>query len=157
MYSTMISQRTLVAPGQQPFILVKEPSAYGKRYDFIGAVNGSQAIACKALTPEDRSSRHIKSIRQEVINQWITDTLARAINRLSMNNIYLICDKSRTHNQVDMMQALHAGECYSVIKILYLPTGAAKYLSPLDNPIWHSFREVIRISKSTSIGLDGYT
>jgi hypothetical protein len=68
MYSTMIPQQTLVVPGQQPFILVKEPSAYAKRYDFIGAVNGSQAIACMTLTPEDRSSRHIKGIRQEVIN-----------------------------------------------------------------------------------------
>jgi hypothetical protein len=61
-----------------------------------------------------------------------------------MKSLYLICDKSRTHNQVHMIQALHAGECYSVIKIIYIPTGAAKYLSPLDNPTWHSFREVIR-------------
>jgi hypothetical protein len=143
-YSTMVPRRTLVAPGQKPLILVKEPSAYAKRFDFIGAINGSQPIACMTLTPADRTARRIKGIRQQVINQWITDTLAPEINQLGINNLYLICDKSTAHNQVHMMQALKAAKCYSVIKFLYIPTAAAKYLSPLDNPIWHSFKEVIR-------------
>jgi hypothetical protein len=40
--------------------------------------------------------------------------------------------------------ALRAGKCYSVIKNLYLPTAPTKSLSPLDNSLWHSFKEVIR-------------
>ncbi len=131
----MPPRKTLVAPGQQPFVLVKQPSAYAKRYDFIGAINGSQSTACMKLFPEDRDYRKIKGINRLVMNQWISNTLAPAINRLHIDNIYLICDQSRAHNQADMIQALRAGKCESVKQILYMPTASAKYLSPLDNPL----------------------
>jgi hypothetical protein len=106
MYSTMVPRKTLVAPGEQPLILVTKPSSYAKRYDFIGAVNGAQPIACMTLTPEDRKSRQVKGVTQMVINQWITDTLAPAINQLHIDNVYLICDKSNAHNDEGMMHAL---------------------------------------------------
>ncbi|CAF5161122.1 unnamed protein product, partial [Rotaria sp. Silwood1] len=143
-YSTMIPRRTLVAPGQQPLLLVQELSAYAKRFDFIAAINGSQPIACRTFTPEQRVSLRVKCFRQKVINQWITDVLAPVINQLGIKNLYLICDKSSSHNRVSMMQALRAGKCYRVKKNLHMPTGSAKYLSPLDNPLWHSFKETIR-------------
>ncbi len=96
------------------------------------------------LTPEDRKSRQVKGVRQMVINQWITDTLAPAINQLHIDNVYLICEKINAHSDEGMMHALRADKCRSVKKILYIPTASAKYLSPLDNPLWHNFREVIR-------------
>ena len=34
-----------------------------------------------------------------------------------------------------------------------MPTASAKYLSPLDNPLWHSFKEIIR-SKHPLILID---
>ncbi len=153
MYSTMVPQRTLVAPGQQPLILVREPSSYAKRFDFIGAINGSQPIACGTITPEHRASLGVKGFRQKMVNQWITDTLAPSINQLGIKNLYLICDKSSSHNRIDMMRALHAGKCYCVKEILHMPTGSAKYLSALDNPLWHSFKETIR-SKHPLILID---
>jgi len=125
-------------------ILVREPSAYPKRFDFIGVINGSQSIACGTLTPEDRVNLGVKGFRQKVINQWIIDTLAPSINQLGIKNLCLIFDKSSSHNRVNMMQALRAGKCYCVKKIPHMPTASAKYLSPLDNPLWHSFRETIR-------------
>ncbi|CAF0851748.1 unnamed protein product [Rotaria sordida] len=42
------------------------------------------------------------------------------------------------------MQALRAGKRKSVVKILYISTASAKYLSPLDNTLWHSFKQQIR-------------
>ncbi len=87
MYSTMVPQRTLVAPGQQPLILVREPSSYAKRFDFIGAINGSQPIACGTITPEHRASLGVKGFRQKMVNQWITDTLAPSINQLGIKNL----------------------------------------------------------------------
>ncbi|CAF2860573.1 unnamed protein product [Rotaria sp. Silwood2] len=143
-YFIMIPRKTLVASGQQPLILVTQPSVYAKRYDFIGAINGSQSNACRTLTSEDRNYRRIKGVRQAVINQWITDTLASAINRLHIDNIYLICDQTRAHNEVDMIEVLRAGKCESVKEILHMPTASAKYVSPLDNLLWHSFKKVIR-------------
>jgi hypothetical protein len=43
-----------------------------------------------------------------------------------------------------MIQALKAGKCKSVVDVCYMPIASAKYISPLDNPIWHSYKEVIR-------------
>ena len=57
------------------------------------------------LSPADRKNRQVEGIRKEILNEWIVNTLASAINRLSMNNFYLICDKSRAHNRIDMIQA----------------------------------------------------
>ncbi|CAF4279788.1 unnamed protein product, partial [Rotaria sordida] len=106
-----------------------------ERYDFIGAINGSQATACMILSPTDRKNRHIEGITKEILNEWIVNTLAPAINRLSVNNVYLIYDKSRVHNKADMIQALKTGKCKSIIDVCYMPTASAKHISPLDNPI----------------------
>ena len=69
-----------------------------------------------------------------------------------MKNLYLICDKNSSHNPIDMIQALSVGKFYCVKKILHMPIGSAKYLSPLDNPLWHPFRG--NHSKYTSINSD---
>ncbi len=143
-HAIMPPRRTLVAPGYQPLIIVEKPSAYAQRYDFIGAINGAQAIACMTLTPDDRKNRNIESVRKEIVNEWIVKTLVLAINRLSIDNIYLICDKSRSHNKVNMMETSKAGKCESVIDVCYMPTASAKHISPLDDPIWHRFKEVLR-------------
>ena len=142
-YSVMVSRKTLVAPGQQPLILVTQPSAYVKRYDFTGAINGSRPIACMTLSPADRNCRKIKDVDQQVVNQWISTTLAPAINRLHIDNIYLICDQSRAHNKANMIQALKVGKCDSVKEVLHMLTASAKYLPPLDNPLWHSVKELV--------------
>ena len=59
----MIPRRTLVPLGYQPYILVDKPSANAERYDFIGAVNESQPIACTTLTPTERQRSDIKGVR----------------------------------------------------------------------------------------------
>jgi hypothetical protein len=96
------------------------------------------------LTPTDRKTRKVDGVRKEIVNEWIINTLSPAINRLRINNIYLTCDKSRAHNRRDMIEALKAGKCKSVVDVCNMPTASAKYVSPLDNPIWHKYKEVIR-------------
>jgi hypothetical protein len=124
----MPPRRTLVAPGHQPLIIVEKPSAYAVYYDFIGVINGSQAIACMTLTPAECKNQNIEGVRKEIVNQWIDKTLAPTINRLGINNIYLICDKSRSHNKVNMMEALKADKCKSVKDICYILRTSANYI-----------------------------
>ncbi|CAF1430115.1 unnamed protein product [Didymodactylos carnosus] len=139
----MYPRRTLVTPGQQALIIVDKPSAYASCYDLIGAINGSQPVACMVLTPDDRKEKDIKGVRKYIVNEWILKKLAPAINRL-IDNVHLICDKSRVHNELDMMQAFKDANCPSVIGIHYIPTASTKYISPLDNTIWHSLKETLR-------------
>ncbi|CAF4386552.1 unnamed protein product [Rotaria sp. Silwood2] len=104
-YGIMPPLRTLVAPGHQSFVIVDKLSAYAERFDFIGAINGSKPIACMTSTPVDRKAKDIQSVRKEVIHEWIVKSLAPAINRLNIDYVYLICDRSRAHNLAEMMQA----------------------------------------------------
>lgn len=43
-----------------------------------------------------------------------------------------------------MFEVLRVGRCVCVKIILHMPTASAKYVSPLGNSTWHSFKEVIR-------------
>ncbi|CAF1193523.1 unnamed protein product [Didymodactylos carnosus] len=76
----MYPRRTLVAPQNQLLVLVEKPSAYSQRFGLISAINGSQSIACMILTANDRKAKGIEDIRKHVVNDWITNTLAPAIN-----------------------------------------------------------------------------
>ena len=109
-----------------------------------GAINGSQPITCMVLTPDDRKEKDIKGVRKHIVNEWILKKLAPAINRLAIDNVYLICNKSRAHNKLGMMQAFKDANCPSVIGIHYMPTASAKYISPLDHSLWHSLKETLR-------------
>ena len=40
-----------------------------------------------------------------------------------------------------MIEALKIDEYQSVIDILYMPVSSAEHVSPLDNPVWHTFKE----------------
>jgi hypothetical protein len=68
------------------------------------------------LTPTDRKNRNIEGARKEVINEWIINTLAPAIKQLCINNAYLICDKSRSHNKKCIIEALKTGKCKSIVR-----------------------------------------
>lgn len=39
---------------------------------------------------------------------------------------------------------LHCGRCREVVAVLFMPTASAKYLSPLDNLLWQSFKKTVR-------------
>ena len=56
----------------------------------------------------------------------------------------MICDRSRAHQRLVLLEALKAGRCREVVDILFMPTASAKYLSQWDNPLWHSFKETVR-------------
>ncbi|CAF3035736.1 unnamed protein product [Rotaria sp. Silwood2] len=49
-----------------------------------------------------------------------------------------------------MIEALKTGKCKTIIDVCYMPTVSAKYISPLDNPIWHSIKERIRSKYSVT-------
>lgn len=53
---------------------------------------------------------------------------------------------------MSMIEALQASKCKLVKDILYMPTAPAKYISPLDNPLWHGFKDAIRRQYPVTMG-----
>ncbi len=55
--------------------------------------------------------------------------------------MHLICDRSRSYNKADMMQAFMTGKRKSVIDVHYMPTASVKYISPLYKKISSAYRK----------------
>ena len=71
---------------------------------------------------------------ENMVNDWITNALAPAINALNIDKMHLIWDRSRAHHKQSMMKALKNAKCILVLNIYFMPTASAKYVSSLDNP-----------------------
>jgi hypothetical protein len=135
---------TLVMPGESEYVVVEDDTSYAARYDMIGCCTGKEMLPPIVYSPEDRASRSVDGIRSWMVNDYIEDILARSISALDRYPMYLIIDQSKAHNKQQMMEAFHNGGCFEIADIKYIPTKAAKRLSPLDNAIWHEWKDKVR-------------
>jgi hypothetical protein len=135
---------TLVMPGESEYVVVDDDTSYAARYDMIGCCTGSEMLPPIVYSPADRARRNVDGIRGWMVNDYIEDILARSISALDRYPMYLIVDRARTHNKQQMMEAFHNGGCFEIVDIVFMPTKAAKRLSPLDNAIWHEWKDKVR-------------
>jgi hypothetical protein len=56
----------------------------------------------------------------------------------------LILDRSRIHNEKEIIEAFHDNGCQQLVQILKMPTQAAKRLSHLDNSLFHEWKQRCR-------------
>jgi hypothetical protein len=75
---------------------------------------------------------------------YIETVLCPSINVLDQCPIYLVFDKSNIHNVSKVEQALRNHECTKSVKVLFIPTQAAKRINPLDNTLFHEWKERMR-------------
>ena len=134
---------TLVARGQQPYVLVEETSAYSKRFDMIACINSEQVFPPMIFTPADRSDAGVRGINKKMLVKYIQNILAQAIGALDKYPIFLVLDRASIHKG-DLLQEFHDMGCQDVKDILLMPTNAAKRMSPLDNSLFHDWKEAIR-------------
>jgi hypothetical protein len=137
--------RTLVLPGRQPFVLATETASYARRYDMIACTAGDRVLLPKIYSPEERSDAGVKGINGAMLIQFIDDTLAQAVEGLDRYPLTLVLDRAPIHTNIDrIMQAFHDRGSQSIKAILLMPPNAAKRLSPLDNSIFHDWKEEVR-------------
>jgi hypothetical protein len=134
---------TLVLPNQQPYVLVEEDSAYSKRFDMIACINGKQTFAPCIYTPSERSDAGVKGINTEMLIDFILSTLGQETWALDRAPLLLVVDQARIHNEDRIMEAFQERGGH-VMQLLKMPTKAAKRMSPLDNALFHDWKEAIR-------------
>jgi len=99
----------------------------------------------KIYSPKERSDAGVKGINGRMLLQFIDDTLAQAVEGLDRYPLTLILDRAPIHLSTGaILQAFHDRGSQSITEILLLPSNAAKRLSPLDNSIFHDWKEAIR-------------
>jgi hypothetical protein len=131
---------TLVAPGEQPFVVVPETASYAPRYDMIACCSVDRVFPPRIYAP---SERH-KGITAAALLAYIRDILAQAAGALDRYPLTLVVDRARIHNVEQMLQEFHDWGCQEMQQILLLPAESAKRLSPLDNALFHDWKEAVR-------------
>jgi hypothetical protein len=136
---------TIVLPGEQAYVLATETSSYSKRYDMIACCAGDRVLLPKIYTPAERSDAGVKGINGAMLLQFIDDTLAQAVEGVGKYPLTLVLDRAPIHLNLDSIrQAFHDRGSQSIKDILLLPPNAAKRLSPLDNSLFHDWKEECR-------------
>jgi hypothetical protein len=134
-----------VLPGESPFVLATETSSYARRYDMIACCTGDRILLPKIYTPQERSDAGVKGINGAMLQQFIDDTLAQAVEGLDRYPLILVLDRAPIHLNLNaLLQAFRDRGSESITEILLMPPNAAKRLSPLDNSIFHDWKEEVR-------------
>ncbi len=139
-----VPRTILVAPGEKPYVIVTDSSSYAFRYDLIAAVVSNQVFPPVIFTPQDQKTRNVKGINGEMLIDYIENVFCPAIDKLNYHPIYLIVDKSNIHNVSNIEQALRSGGCTTLTQVLIIPTQAGKRINPLDNTLFHEWKEKVR-------------
>lgn len=136
---------TIVLPGEQPYVLATETSAYSKRYDMIACCVGDRVLLPKIFSPKDRAGAEVRGINRSMLLQFIDDVLAQAVEGLDRYPLTLVLDRATIHMDLDAIrQAFRDRGSESISDILLMPPNAAKRLSPLDNAMFHDWKEECR-------------
>jgi hypothetical protein len=135
---------TLVAPGETEYVIVEDNTSYAARYDMICFMSGEKVFPAIVYSPEDRASRGVKGITSDMLNEFIVNQLGPSLGAYDRYPLYIICDRSTIHNIDKMNDSFIEGYCHEVKEIRYMPSKSAKRLSPLDNGLFHDWKERCR-------------
>jgi hypothetical protein len=134
---------TIVLPDEQQYVVVEDTTSYAKRFDMIACVSGDKTFAAVIYSPAERLLAGAKGINTEMLVDYILSTLGQETWALDNPPLTLVVDQSRIHSTDRMMEAFRERGGH-VQHLLKMPPHAAKRMSPLDNSLFHDWKEAIR-------------
>jgi hypothetical protein len=136
---------TIVLPDEQPYVIVEDDTSYARRFDMIAVCTGDKVLLPRIFSPADRKEEESKGINRRMLLQFVDDTLAQAVEGLNQYPITLVLDRAGIHKNLDaLLQAFHDRSSFSIKDVILMPPFAAKRLSPLDNALFHDWKEECR-------------
>ena len=132
-----VTDRTIVLPGEPSTIETSATSHYAPRYDMIACCTSREVMPPMIYSPSERG----KGVDTEMLLQYIRNLLAQSAGALDRYPLFLLLDKATIHNEGKIIETFHDWGCQELVKIIKLPTAAAKRLSPLDNSLFNVFRQ----------------
>lgn len=135
---------TLVAPGGTPYVLVDDTDAYAPRYDMIACISGDRVFPPRIFTPQEMARHDVKGIRKWMLEQYVEHILAQAAGAMDMWPLTLVMDRSSIHNPAELQELFHDSGCQDMTTVYLMPAYSAKRLSPLDNSLFHQWKNAIR-------------
>jgi DDE superfamily endonuclease len=134
---------TLVAPGEQEYVLATETSSYSKRFDMIACVSRERTFAPCIYSPSERKQEGARGVNTEMLQNYILSTLGQETAALDNPPLTLVLDKASIHSEEKILEAFRERGGH-VTEIMRMPPNAAKRMSPLDNALFHDWKEAVR-------------
>lgn len=111
----------------------------------IATCTGKRVLLPKIYSPQERSDAGVKGINGSMLKHFINDTLAQAVEGLDRYPLLLILDRAPIHTNIAaLLEEFRSVGSESIKEIILLPPNAAKRLSPLDNALFHDWKEKCR-------------
>ena len=132
--------RTLVLPGETAYVLADDTSRYAPRFDMIACCCGDRVFPPIIYAPNERQ----RGINQHMLLKYIRNILAQAAGALDRYPLTLVLDRATIHDVDKIKQEFNDWGCQELAQVLLMPTQAAKRMSPLDNALFHDWKEAVR-------------
>lgn len=135
---------TITLPGESAYVVVDDTSSYAKRYDMIACCTGKELLPPIIYTPSERAEAGVKGVNTKMLITYIQTLLAQAVGALDRYPMYLVLDKASCHNEQKIIEAFHDNGCQELVEVWKMPTKGGKRMSPLDNSLFHDWKERCR-------------
>jgi hypothetical protein len=136
--------------GKKAKVSTRKASRYTPRVDVMGACVGDHVLDLDVLTPTDRKHAGVNGYTKERVLSWFRNTLATNIQALHRDGVVVVVDKALSMKPQEAKGALVAGGCSDKVQVWVMDTGIAKHCSPLDNSIWHEWKDRVRAAAPVS-------
>jgi hypothetical protein len=148
--------------GQTAKTTASKPEKYEPRVDIMGAISYTSPLACETKTSKQRKNylnprklskknkKGVKGYTKQMVKDFLRLKLAPKIKEMKAKKIIVCMDKGLAFKEEEAKEQFRLGGTYKVKDIWILPTNTAKYVSPLDNTLWHSLKERVRARKPKS-------
>jgi len=146
--------RAISPRGTTPRVRAEKHEKYEPRVDMWGAITYSGPLVCETLTSKQRKKvtnsktkkKGVKGYTKSLVKKFLKTKLAPKIKELKQGPI--ICmDKGLAFKVEEVKEAIHDGGGTNLCDVWFFPTNTAKFVSPLDNNIWHELKERVRAQK----------
>lgn len=131
-------------------VTVPDTGSYAARVDMFACIHPSKPLPVQTVTPDERREAGEKGLTIRRFMLYISEVLGPAVAELGEASYVLILDNATIHNEAKIKVAFsEAG--VEIQQVLYLPTISAKRLSPLDNALFHDWKQAVRKHSPLSI------
>ena len=141
----------LAPSGQTPKTSVEKAEKYEPRVDIMGAIsyNGPLRVRQKLPSKGEQSQTRLKKIgvkgyTKPMVKNFLRLRLAPKIKAMKVERVILCMDKGLSFKEEEAKEQLRLGGANNLEAVWILPTNSAKYVSPLDNTLWHSLKQRVR-------------
>jgi hypothetical protein len=150
MNEVMRPLRGLAPRGKPARVRSKSAPRYTPRIDVMAACHGHGVLPITFLVPDERKRQGVKGWTKKLVLKWVRKELGPAIDQLAIENMVVVFDKGLSMKSTQALTALQQGGCQHVAEVWIMETGIAKHCSPLDNALWHEWKEKVRKQEPVS-------